>query len=449
MGRELRGALAKLFTCTDDEVLVEGRAGTAKTTGILTKILHNCRKYPGSRHLICRSTRTRLTESVLVTLERLMGEKHPEVLRVKRIQRHSYNWFGSEIVCGGLDEPARLFSTEWDSVYVNEGTEIASEPWELFGRAMRHGKMPYQQRIIDVNPSFPGFWANKRAFPCEDRLRRVETREDYNRLQDYNHSPQGGVMRRLVSVHQDNPGYWDLQNWCWTPAGDKYVNGVLSKMSGHLRQRMFEGLWRAASGTVYPEFSVDRHVIAPFPNGVPAGWPIYAGWDPGYDHPTCILWIAVAPNQTLYVIDEIYEGGKGVAEHCTTIRRRNAGRTVRRYYGDPQHAFSSTAQSPKSIATQAKACGITLTPWPRSDDVEAMVNAVRQKLIEGKLKVFSSCTNTIDEFQAWRYKRTARGELPTGDDQFEDANNHAMDVIKGMVAANLERQSGGTRLVKR
>jgi PBSX family phage terminase large subunit len=449
MSRELRGAMAALFASTDREILLEGRAGTAKTTGICTKILHNCRKYPGSRHLICRETRTRLTESVMVTFERLLGETHPEVMRVKRLQRHSHRLWGSEVVWGGLDEPERLFSTEWDTVYVNEANEISLEAWELFGRAMRHGKMPYQQRVADVNPTFPGHWLNKRASACSDALRRIVTREDYNRLQAYNHGPQPGIMRRLVSVHQDNPGYWDMERWGYTPKGKEYIEEVLAKMSGHLRQRMFEGLWRAASGTVYPEFSVDRHVIAPFPNGVPLDWPIFAGWDPGYDHPTAILFIAVAPNGALYVIDEIYEGGKAVSEHCKTIRARNACRTVRRYFGDPQHAFSSTAQSPESIASQAKKCGIRMTPWPRSTDVEAMVNAVRQLLVEGKLKVFSTCTNTIDEFQAWRYKRTSKGEPPAGDDAFEDANNHAMDVIKGLVAAKLETQGKGSRVERR
>ena len=43
--------------------------------------------------------------------------------------------------------------------------------------------------------------------------------------------------------------------------------------------------------------------------------------------------------------------------------------------------------------------------------------------------------NTIAEFQAWSYKRTPKGELPPGEDKFVDAHNHAMDVVKGVVAA--------------
>jgi hypothetical protein len=40
------------------------------------------------------------------------------------------------------------------------------------------------------------------------------------------------------------------------------------------------------------------------------------------------------------------------------------------------------------------------------------------------------------EFQTWSYKRGPGGELPPGDDKFEDRRNDAMDCIKGFVATN-------------
>ena len=452
---QLRGALACLYNCADAEVLVEGRAGTSKTTGVLTKLLCRAKRYPRSRHLIVRETRASLTESVLVTLERLVGENHPEVLRVKRDQRHSYRLWGSEVVIGGLDKPPSLYSTEWDTVYAAEAIEIAEDAWELFGRAMRHGKTPYHQRIADCNPGAPSHWLNRRATACQDHLRNIASREDYDRLQVFNHHQAAGPMRRLVSVHQDNPGFWDIANWQWTPEGRAAMAGLLS-MTGHRRARMLDGRWVAAEGSVFPEFSDTLHVVNPFP--VPADWPHVLGYDPGFDHPTCALWIAIAPDETYYVVDEIYEGGKSVAQHGAEIMRRNqaaaeAGRprTVRRYYADPQHAFSRTAQAPTPIASQFRqATGINMTPWPRSTDKEAMVNRVRERLGRRDradrpaplLKVFRSCVNTVSEFQSWRFKRTGKGELPAGDDAYEDKDNHAMDVVCGIVSANPKHNVG-------
>ena len=76
-------------------------------------------------------------------------------------------------------------------------------------------------------------------------------------------------MHRLVSVHQDNPGYWEWWDassrtgWRWTPAGEDMLRGLQS-MTGHRRARMLEGRWVAAEGSVYPEFSEDKHVVTPF-----------------------------------------------------------------------------------------------------------------------------------------------------------------------------------------
>lgn len=441
MNVELRGALAALFTCTDREVLVEGRAGTAKTTGAVRKILYNCDQYPGSRHLICRQTRASMTESVLVTLERVMEEYGLPISGPKRDNRHSYDFGnGSSIVCGGLDHPERLFSTEWDTVYVAEATETALDAWEKFGRAMRHRRMPYQQRMADCNPDAPMHWLNLRAYRCSDRLRDVKTRDDYNRLQAYNHGPQGGqsmLMRRLVSVHQDNPGYWDLENWEWTPAGRDFVEGELGRYTGYLRQRLLDGRWRNAQGTVYPEFDQDVHMIAPF--APPEGWPIYCGYDPGFDHPCAWLWFMVAPNNTLYIIDEVVGSMIDLPQLAKMVKQRNldAGYMPRKCYGDPQYIFANRQES-KSVATQMKPLGIHLVGWPTTGgNMDAMVMAVRNRLIDRSLKVFASCQSTVQAFQGWRFKRTAGGEVPAGDaDKYEQEYKDAMDVVRGVVATS-------------
>lgn len=434
----LRGAAACVCQCQDREILLEGRAGTGKSIGILNKRYRDAVEFAGSRHLFVRQTRESCTQSVLVTWEeKVLGPTHPLVVNgPSRENREEYVFpNGSVVVVGGLDKPAKLFSTEWDTLYFNEAHEGTLEAWELFGRAMRNNRMPYQQRVADVNPNAPGHWLNKRAYPCPDELRRVVTPADYRRLQRYHREQPGARMRRFVSVHQDNPAYFDFETWQWTTLGLLFLSELRS-MSGHTRERMLEGRWVAAEGTVYPEFSEAAHVHHP-PFRPPEDWPIYVGWDAGYDHPTAILWFAVAPNETVYVIDEIYQGGRSVADHCKNVHARNAGRTVRRYYADPQHCFSQTAQAPKSIASQAKECGITLTPWPRTGgNEESMVERVRERLRQGRLKVFSTCVNTINEFQSWSYKRSAKGELMPGEDKFEDRNNDAMDVVKGVIATN-------------
>ena len=139
------------------------------------------------------------------------------------------------------------------------------------------------------------------------------------------------------------------------------------------------------------------------------------------------------------MIDEIFAGGMSVVQVAQAIHDRNAGRTVRYYWGDPQHIYNQTQQSPKSIAQQFRETPfpIRLMGWPRTGrNEDSMVQAVRDRLIATKLKVFSSCVNTIREFQSWSFKRTSRGDIPPGEDKYADTDNHTMDVIKGVVATN-------------
>ena len=54
---------------TDPFVLIEGRRGTAKTASTLKLLCMRAFQWPGSRYLIARSTRARLSESVIATFD--------------------------------------------------------------------------------------------------------------------------------------------------------------------------------------------------------------------------------------------------------------------------------------------------------------------------------------------------------------------------------------------
>src|SRR5687767_12938478 len=111
----------------DGFVLVEGRRGTGKTRAILSTLLLRALAYPGSRWLLARSTRTRLTESVLVTLEEQVfpsfGMSVPG--GAGRENRHAYHLpNGSQLIPIGLDDYQRSQSVETAGIYVAEAVEI-------------------------------------------------------------------------------------------------------------------------------------------------------------------------------------------------------------------------------------------------------------------------------------------------------------------------------------
>ena len=399
-----KGAAKGLFSCRSPEVLLVGPAGTGKTRAVLEYINWLCEQYDGIRVLICRQTRVSLTESVLVTWEtKVLYRGHPALRGsdANRANRHSYRYPNrSEVIVGGLDNPDRIMSTEYDVVYVAEATETTEEAVEKLASRLRNNVLPWQQLVCDCNPAHPGHWLKKRA----DR----------------------GAMVTLRSRHEDNPSL--------TP---EYLTR-LSALTGHRRARLYEGRWVAAEGSVFgTEFDPARNVIEPFP--VPEDWPWVYCIDPGWAHVTAIGGHAIAPNGTIYLAELRYQSGATIAAHAQWVLDSIRGKNIRSVMLDPRHGFIKTAQSPKTIAEQFAECGVETVPWPRKAgvQVEALVNVIRQMLINGKLKVFSNCPDAINEFQTWAYKRNAAGEAAGSDDSFVDASNDYLDGLIGLVSSEL------------
>lgn len=444
---EMGQAFLPVIHCRDSFILIESPRGCLKTVSILNILMMRAYQYPGLRWYLWRSTRALLSTTVLPSFEeyvipawsRVPGMRlmNPNARPTQRTEYVFEN--GSVFLPIGLDDVLRGTSSEGAGGYLAEAIELGhrDQAVALVGM-MRQPGIPFHQIIIDVNPGPPGHWTNLSAEPVSDELRRVTTRADYDRLQQHNRTPAKNPKdkwKRVVAKIQDNVHYFDLDNWRLKPAGQKYLNG-LGNLNGHLKARWVDGLWRSAEGGVFPEFVESIHVMDEF--AIPMEWPQFVGIDPGYDHPCAILWFAVAPNGNVYIVNEQYTGGLSVQQHAENIHRDNKGRNVHATFADPQHAWSRTAQSPKPIAAQFAEKGIRVRPWPRSTQKQPMVEAVRKLLNERKLKVFRRCVNTISEFGSWAYKRNTKGEQLTGDDQYEDKNNHAMDVVCGVVAAGVQ-----------
>jgi hypothetical protein len=235
-------------------------------------------------------------------------------------------------------------------------------------------------------------------------------------------------------VLEDYPADWRINPLVVDPEDLRAVDT--------LRPEDWDDWADAKEGTTWHEFYA--RVFDSLPKKLPPlDYQNVVGTDPGYDHPTATLWFC-APTEggTVTIYDEIYMGGRSVKDHGRYIHWRNKGRTVKRYYGDPQHAFSSTAQSPESIAMQYKKhAKISMTPWPRTGgNEETMVEAVRDKLQENNLNLTPNCVATTMEWQTWSYARNMKGEQTGGEDKFVDADNHAMDVVKGIIATGFGRR---------
>lgn len=292
---EPRGGCKAAFISRKGQVLLSGPAGTGKSRGLLEKLNRQAMKYPGMSGLIARKTAVSLGPSALKTFEKQVIK---ELLETDRV-----SWFGgsvreppgyrykngSRINVGGLDNPTKIMSTEYDSIYVQEAIELVIDDWESCTSRLRNGVIPYQQLMADTNPSTPYHFLKAKA--------------------------DAGVIELIESRHTDNPVYFDDAGNI-TEAGEAYI-GKLDQLTGVRKYRLRDGLWVASEGLVYEEYEPALHLIPSFP--IPKHWTRYWSVDFGYRNPfVCQFW-AESPDGELYLYREIYMTGKLVEEHAKDI----------------------------------------------------------------------------------------------------------------------------------
>lgn len=393
------GSARDLIAARDREVLAVGPAGTGKTLAACWKIHLACMRYPGSRWLMTRKTLESLKSGALNTY---INGVQPRLYGVATFGGNKFfpaefrypN--GSVILVSGMDKAEKILSAEFDGVYVNEVTEpgFTESDWETLLTRLRNGVMPYQQIIADGNPSGPRHWMNVRCNTPVDPER-----------------PDGPKRtRRIVSTHKDNPVYWDRHAGDWTPTGREYVQNVLASLTGVQRKRLFEGVWAAAEGLVYPEFTPDMIRVMDTEH-----WRTALAVDVGSRNPTAIGTLHLRGDGAwLHMSRELYRPDMTSTDILDAIK----GEADR---ANPEVIFIDP--SAKGYIGDLRRAGYPA--MPAENAVLIGIQKVRSVLASG-FSIDPSCTNTIDEFGMYAYPSNSRIET----DNPAKENDHAMDMLR-------------------
>ncbi|MGI8475241.1 MAG: phage terminase large subunit [Thermomicrobiales bacterium] len=414
------GAARDVFFCHDAEVVLDGPAGTGKSLACLKKLDRNAVKYPGSRQLIVRKTRTSLTQSALVTFEKQVIVPGGRVRFHTTQQAYLYP-NGSIIVVGGLDKDSKVMSSEYDAIYVQEATELAESDWEALTTRLRNGVIPHQQLLGDCNPVAPTHWLNQRCL--------------------------AGKTTRLLSRHEDNPSIWDRTLRAWTPRGVSYI-AKLDALSGVRRERLRFGKWVATEGQVFDLWRREVHVVrrdrlAELGFG---GARHVAGVDWGYTKPGAIGVWAIGSDDRMALVHEVYQTRR--TQEWWTAK----GRALMQAYDIGP--FVCDPSEPAYIAAFREA---GLDAVPARNDILPGITAVQERLtvagdgrarlyvVEDALETTDPAlldahlpTGFLDEIDAyvWAKDATGRKEKPVDD------ANHAMDPLR-YVALYLDNSPAG------
>ena len=293
-----QGGVAELFLCRKPDVLVDGPAGTGKSRGIGEYIEDFCWKYPGCRVLVVRKTRVSLNESFLITMEnKVWYPGHPCIAReITKESRSGYDYpNGSRIVLGGMDNPTRLFSTEYDLIYVNEANELTLNEWESLHRALRNGVAPYQQLLGDCNPDTEFHWLNQRCL--------------------------AGKTHRILSRHEDNPSITE-----------EYLDRLRS-LTGVRKERLYHGRWVSAEGQILEDYDPAVHVVPR--SSVPQLKWAFGAIDWGFRAPGCFQVWGVSSEGDLYRMEEFYQTEKQIDWWADQVARMHRKYDLVRVACDP------------------------------------------------------------------------------------------------------------------
>jgi len=199
--------------------------------------------------------------------------------------------------------------------------------------------------------------------------------------------------------------------------------------------------FRKHTGMVYKEFEREVHVIEPF--DIPAGWSIFRGIDFGSTNPTACLWIAVDGDENWFVMDEHYATGQTIDYHAGVINAKSGGKSILGTYGDPSGAqwIKEFASKGVYITPANKEVGQNFNSWVRfgiekvSERLKITPGHFVQAISKSdgpKLYIFKTCSDTIREFETyrWKEKSVTQAQDLNEPDVPEKANDHAMDALR-------------------
>jgi PBSX family phage terminase large subunit len=399
--------MIKIWECLDQEMLAEGPAGTAKTRTILELLDFIARKYAKARILIVRKTRTSMTHSVMATFDRFVKESDVHFHTTDQAYKYPN---GSLIAVAGMDNPTKVLSSEWDVIYWNEATEGTENEWEILSTRLRGGVVPYQQQIADCNPDVGNHWLNQRA--STDKMTRVITR------------------------HEDNPLYWDAAKGQYTPEGERYVKGVLDKLSGVRYLRYRKGVWAAREGLVYDGFDRSVHVIQR--DQVPHLRSRFRAIDFGFSNPFVCQWWGVDHDGRLYLYREIYYTQRTVKVHSQQINELTGNEAIVATVADHDAEDRATLRESRIVTLPAhksirQGIDAVTERLKIQGDGRPRLFIVEDALVEVDLSLRDKGlpTSTLEEFGSYSWPDSKAGrndkEAPI------DAYNHGMDSLRYMV----------------
>jgi phage terminase large subunit-like protein len=198
---------------------------------------------------------------------------------------------------------------------------------------------------------------------------------------------------------------------------------LLKTISPHMREARTKGIPSMGAGSVYP-IPEDDITIKPFP--IPEWWPRAYGFDVGGGGSVhgggknAVVWVVQDPDSdTYYLYSEHYEGHIIAPVHAEAIKAR--GKWVHGVI-DSQ-AIQTSPTDGRNLLEIYEDLGLLIEPAQKAK--EAGIQKIYQLLLSGRLKVFDTLKNWLNEYR--QYSRDENQKIKDKQkDDLMDATNYLM-----------------------
>ncbi len=217
-------------------------------------------------------------------------------------------------------------------------------------------------------------------------------------------TPLGGVTALYDGLmHDEAVGKHYLPMSSAKHLKEEDKEALLKGYSESERQAREMGVATVGSGKVF-QFNEDEYVCEDFE--IPRHWRRIGGLDVGLDHPTCAVAVAIDDEGgCVYVYKEYKKAGATPLLHTTHLRNWGL-----EFATDP-HAFDRAIGTGVSAATIYEDDGHGLKLFRAAagpGSVEASINKMRAYIGSGRLYIFKTCKDLIEEMRLYRTDKNGK-----------------------------------------
>jgi phage terminase large subunit-like protein len=247
-------------------------------------------------------------------------------------------------------------------------------------------------------------------------------------------TPEDGVTPVIHQFTKNRKPGMALIQATWNDAPhltEERKDQLLAIYGEHEREMRSKGIPVFGSG---PVFTVDDAQLAVDPFEIPDFWPAIAAIDFGWDHPTAVVWMRWDRDaDILYVTDCYRQRIATIAIHACAMNARASCPVAWPHDGNKHDGNGH------STADQYRKHGISMLPVHFTNplavgekgkgniQVEPGINAIHERMQEGRFKVFRTCNEWFEEYRMYHREN---GLIYALDDDLMSATRYAAQSIR-------------------